>query len=186
MLFRSVTIQHPVTSRYPWNPEEPKRFNRIPVDTFWKLIAWHDLTQSKKVLKLWEYDARAKYIWDTITNTKHESGDESLCWAADTTLLDILIDECSCTTELLSNIMNTYHHRFKRRYSLYSHPSFINASKLYLDGLSDQAYMGCVYGKPPFDGRCVGKNTLVRALDKAEQVASLNDPFRAVFFRPLS
>ena len=108
-----VTIQHPVTSRYPLNLEEPKRFNRIPVDTFWKLIAWHDLTQNRKVLKLWEYDARAKDIWDTITDTKHESGDESLCWAADTTLLHILIDECSCTTELVSNMINTYH-RFKR------------------------------------------------------------------------
>ena len=180
-----VTIQHPVTSRYPWNPEEPKRFNRIPVDTFWKLIAWHDITQNKKVLKLWEYDARAKDVWDAITNTKHESGDESLCWAADTTLLDILIDECSCTTELFSNIMNTYH-RFKRRYSLYSHPSFINASKLYLDGLSDEAYVGCVYGNPPFDGRSMGKNTIIRALDKAEQVASMDDSFRAVFFLPLS
>ena len=180
-----VTIQHPVTSQYPKNPGEHKRFNRIPVDTFWKLIAWHDITQNKKVLKLCEYDARAKDIWDTITDTKHESGDESLCWAADTTLLDILIDECSCTTELFSNILNTYH-RFRHRYTLYSHPSFTSTSKLYLDGLSDQAYIGCVYGNPPFDGNYEGKNTIIKALDKAQQVASVNDSFRAIFFLPLS
>ena len=45
----------------------------------WKLIARHDITHIHKVL-----NKRAMDIWEVVTNTKKESGDASLSWAADT------------------------------------------------------------------------------------------------------
>ena len=106
-----TTIQHPSNSRHK-GPR--KKLVRIPTIVFWRLIAWHEITHQNRIIKHHEYDTRAKDIWEAVTKTKKESGDPKLCWAADITLLDILIDECGCTTELFSNIMNTYH-RFTER-----------------------------------------------------------------------
>ena len=177
-----ITIQHPHNSRH---SSTGKRMVRIPTEVFWKLIAWHDITHQRQVMPLRDYDARAKDMWEAVTKTKEESGDSSLCWAADTTLLDIIIDECKCSTELFSNIMNTYH-RFSERRSLYAHPSFATHAEMYLDGLSDDAFRGCVYGNPPFDGRIAGLDTINKALDKAESCSASNVPFRGIFFLPLT
>jgi hypothetical protein len=76
---------------------------------FWRLTAWHEITNQQRVMPIESYDKRAKDIYDVIRQTNTESGDASLCWAADKTLLDILIDEYGCTTELFSNILSTYH-----------------------------------------------------------------------------
>ena len=143
-----------------------------PVQVVWKLIAsWHETTHIEKVMSLGENDNRENDNWEVVTNTEKQSGDAFLCWAADTTLLDILTDECGCPTELFSNILNTYH-RFEQTRIMYTHPSsFINAAKLYFDGLSDQVYMWLVCkGNPPFEGRYTGMNTIVKTLDTAEQV----------------
>ena len=74
---------------------------------FWRLTAWHEITNPQRVVPIESYDKRAKDIYDAIQQTKTESGDASLCWAADKTLLDILVDERGGTMELFSNILNT-------------------------------------------------------------------------------
>jgi hypothetical protein len=152
---------------------------------FWRLIAWHEITHQNRIIKHHEYDTRAKDIWEAVTKTKKESGDPKLCWAADITLLDILIDECGCTTELFSNIMNTYH-RFTERRTLSIHQPFTKHAKLYYDGLIDEAFKGGVYGNPPFDGTTTDNNTINRTLNKAEQTTLKDEPFRAIFFLPLT
>jgi hypothetical protein len=177
-----ITVQHPHNSKH---SSAGKRMVQIPVEVFWKLIAWHDITHQSQVMPLEHYDTRAKDLWEAVTRTKEESGDSSLCWAADPTLLDIIIDECKCTTELFSNIMNTYH-RFSERRSLYAHPAFATHANLCIDGLSDEAFQGCVYGNPPFDGRLQGLDTINKALDKAELRSESHVPFRGVFFLPLT
>ncbi len=181
-----ITVQHPQNRKYAKEQNVPRRkMIRIPYTTFWKLIAWHEITNQDLILEKHEYDERAKDIWDVVTNTKKESGDAKLCWAADITLLDILIDECGCTSELFSNIMNTYH-RFTERRSLCTHKSFTKHAKLYYDGLLDDAFKGGVYGNPPFDGTITRNNTIKRTLDKAETTSSNEEPFRAIFFLPLT
>jgi len=110
----NITIQHPHTSKHPY---VKRKLMRTPIETFWKLIAWHETTHTNIVMPVRDYDDRAKDIWEAITKSKEESGDSSLCWAADPTLLDIITDECKCSMELFSNFMNTYH-RFRERRTL--------------------------------------------------------------------
>eukprot|EP00959_Pyramimonas_sp_CCMP1952_P014046 297104-Pyramimonas_sp.AAC.1 len=52
--------------------------------------------------------------------------DNSLCWATDPSLLDIFIDEIGCTTELFSNMLNTYR-RFSQRRMLHVNHRFPGA-----------------------------------------------------------
>ena len=158
---------------------------QIPLNSFWTLIAWHKLTHSDKPLTLPEYDKRATHIWEAVTQAKASSGASSLCWAADRLLLDILIDECGCERELFSNILNTYH-RFKNRRMLKVHHAFERHGGLQLDGLADEAYVGAVYGNPPFDGNLTNCDTINTTLDKAAMAANHTNGFRAVFFLPLT
>ena len=157
----------------------------MPTNIFWNLIAWHKLTHAPRALKIQQYDERAKDIWEAVTTTKKESGHEKLCWAADRTLLDIIIDVLGCTKELFSNILNTYH-RFQERRSLYAHPSFAQHAKLYIDGLATEAFTGCAYGNPPFDGQITNNDTINKLLDKAEHTCNSNTPFIGIFYLPLS
>jgi len=92
--------------------DDPKH-QRTTVQNFWTLINWHKLT-SQDARPLKEYDDRAHDIWQAIKEAKDTSGSPSLCWATLRSLLDILIDEVGCDTELFSNILNTYF-RFKAR-----------------------------------------------------------------------
>ena len=54
-----------------------------------------------------------------------------------------------------------------------------------IDGLRWDAYQGCVYGNPPFDGQHEGRNTIKDTLDQAEKASEKRKSFRAVFFLPL-
>jgi hypothetical protein len=56
-------------------------------------MTWHDLTQKELPLPQEKYEQTAKDLSEAITTAQDNSGDKSL-WAADRTLLDILIDEC--------------------------------------------------------------------------------------------
>ena len=127
-----VTIQHPSTST---QHNEHKKQIRVPNTVSWrltarhKLTAWHKITNQQRVMPIKSYDKRAKDIYDVIQQTKTESGDASLYRAADKTLPDKLIDDWGCTTELFSNILNTYH-RFPERRALYAHLAFPKRAKL--------------------------------------------------------
>ena len=175
-----ITIQHPKQ-----NADEPIDQKRIPISSFWTLIAWHDLTLSDRPEPINQYDKRAADIWEAINNAEVNSEGAKLCWAADRLLLDILIDELGCEKELFSNILNTYH-RFKTRRMLQTNKSFAKSAGIEIDGLHPDAYQHCVYGNPPFDGNVQGKNTIIKTLDAAEEASTEKDSFRAVFFLPLT
>jgi hypothetical protein len=59
-------------------------------------------------------------------------------------------------------------------------------AKLYIDGLSDEAFKGGVYGNLPFDGTTTQNNTIHCTLDKAELTTGKDEPFRAIFVLPLN
>ena len=178
----TITIENP-THRKSDDIDHPKHF-RVAVLTFWNLITWHDLTHDTP-RPLSTYDNRAIDIWQAIKEAKETSGHQSLCWATNRSLLDILIDEIGCQRELFSNILNTYH-RFTSRCMLQPNPTFATKAKIILDGLSQQAFEGNVYGNPPYDGSTTRNNTVNKTLDMAEQTCMRPKPFRGTFILPLS
>ena len=181
-----ITVERPITAEYKRRTTgEAKARKRIPIENFWTLIAWHELTQLEKPGPIKQYDKRAMDIWEAITNAEETSGGPKLCWAADRLLLDILIDELGCERELFSNILNTYH-RFKQRCMLQENESFAKQAGIEIDGLRPNAYRRCVYGNPPFDGNVAGRNTIIKTLDAAQKASTETASFRAVFFLPLT
>ena len=158
---------------------------RAREEVFWKLVAWHELTHEPDPRPIEEYDQRARDIWTLVHNCMETSGDSKLCYAAQRTLLDVLIDECHCETELFCNYMNTYH-PFKHRRSLYVHPAFTAESDMKEDGLTEEAYVRSVYGNPPYDGKYASTNTIKKTLDTAERVSQSQPGFRAVYLIPLA
>ena len=66
------------------------------------------------------------------------------------------------------------------------HHAFERHGGLQLDGLVDEAYVGAVYGNPPFDGNLTNCDTINTTLDKAAMAANHTNGFRAVFFLPLT
>ena len=60
----------------------------------WHDMAWHDPTQKELPPTLEKYDQTARNLSEAIMAAQDNRGDKSLWWAADGTLLDILIDEC--------------------------------------------------------------------------------------------
>ena len=180
-----IVVQNPnLTAQVPQYPQHQNQVH-IPTQLFWTLIAWHDLTHETTPVPIHTYDNRAHDIWEAVTKSKETSGSSALCWATDRILLDIVIDECKCTTELFSNIVNTYH-RFLNRRMLYAHPNFSKHGNLHLDGLHQTAYVGSVFGNPPFDGNIANKSTINQTLDNAANAALTTIGFRAVFLLPLT
>ena len=176
----TVTIQDPNTTLNPTDIDEntPLTHIRLNTETFWNMITWHALTQSKEALPIQDYDARAHDIYMAAQSTENPS----LCWATDRELLDIFIDVIGCTAEIFTNILNTYH-RFTNRRSIQPYHAFPGAN-VSLDGTHPEAYKGIIYGNPPFDG--AKQNTINKMLNLAEQAALGNEPFRGVFVLPLS
>jgi len=176
----TVTIENPYMDN---SSDEPKH-QRITVDNFWMLIFWHEMTTSQPK-PLSYYDRRAYDIWHAIKQARETSGSPSLCWATLRTLLDVLIDEIGCDTELFSNILNTYF-RFRARRMLQANEPFAVNAAISVDGLHKSAYQGNTFGNPPFDGRVKGKNTITETLDQAEAACERPTPFRGTFLLPLS
>lgn len=157
---------------------------RLLKQTFWNMICWHDMTDAVRY-DIAAYDNRASDIFQAITQNKEQSGPSSFCWATPRDLLDIFIDDIGCTEELFSNIENTYH-RFEGRRMLYVPPPFATKANILLNGLLEDAYCGCVYGNPPFDGKTTGNNTIKKMLNAAQRACITRVPFRGVFVIPLS
>ena len=171
----TITVTHPDTN----DEYEYKSVRRVPKSTFWALIAWHQVTHSEMPRKRRCYDQRARDIWEAITTAKETSGGASMCYTTGRELLDILVDECKCSTELFCNILNT-HLGFAQRRTLDVRKAFATKAGLHKDGLEVAAYVKSVYGNPPYDG-----TTIEKTLSIAEEAAE-SPGFRAVYFIPLT
>ena len=175
-----ITVQRPTTGRVTKESQI-----RIPKTVLWTLIAWHHISHETQAKHIREYDKRAFDIWEEVCKSKETSGNSTLCWATNKLLLDIIIDECGCTEELFSNILNTYY-RFKTRRMLHVPPSFAKHGGIQKDGLAPEAYSGPVYGNPPFDGKETNKDTINKTLNMAQQAAATTQNFRSIYFLPLT
>ena len=150
---------------------------------FWKLIGWHDLSRADTPQPSAVYDRRAADIYTVLRNNDRTPREDKLCWAAHRTLLRIIMEELHCTTELFSDLLNTFH-VFEGRRSLDAHHSFRMASGVRRDGLDPTAYTGSVYANPPYDGM-LGRGTIDRSIALAERRAAEGPGFRAVFLVPM-
>ena len=195
----TVTITHPDVN----NEHEYRPVRRVPMTTFWALIAWHDITHKASPMRIRKYDQRARDIWEVITRAKQTSGGDTLCYATGRELLDVLMEEGGCDKEYFCNILNT-HLGFKHRRSLDAHPSFERAG-IKLDGLDQTAYVGSGYGNPPYDGGTLDTEggtedqdnanderaqrgaigTIEKTLNMASKAAD-GVGFRAIYFIPMT
>ena len=64
--------------------------------------------------------------------------------------------------------------------------SLTKHGNLHLDGLHQTAYVGSVFGNPPFDGYISNKSTINHTLGNAAEAGATTIGFRAVFPIPLT
>ena len=179
-----------ITVYYPGNYTIPGGLKPLHVSKgcFWRLVAWHPITTTGEPYPKAFYDGRARDIYRAIEMSQETSGKPSLCWATHRALLHIFVDRLGCETELFCNILNTFH-RFTERRMIETIQCYENSAGARRDGFKEEAFVGSVYGNPPFDGRFVeanGAGAISRTLNAAEKAAEEKIGFRGVFVVPLS
>ena len=166
----------------PMRPNAPHA--TIINDVFWRLIACHPLSHARHAQPLCNYSARATALHATITAIPDTDLSERMSWATPRELLHIITDELQVTTELFSNILNAYH-PIRTHYTapgINPNPNnpFAELGGFKVNGFDLAAYIGSVYGNPPYD-----TTSIARSMKLARKAAE-SPGFRAVYVVPMT